>query len=189
MSKLKAVFIVLFMQAFLISCASAPQSGSGFLIGKVDSENFGDPIFRSVSPPETSVTYLDRGSGIAFVSAEQYETTDAIRHINSGSTMLPHGATQEDQYLDQAYRMVLCKQRADCSDISLCDATLQVKTANISSLYYELQSRGFPVAQFRYIDVGNNTYDVTVSYFADCEKIAGDVRLVMGSTGSTPIPN
>ncbi|MGI9360477.1 MAG: hypothetical protein ACR2O7_02725 [Parasphingorhabdus sp.] len=189
MSKLKTIFMVLSMQVLLISCASAPQSGSGFLIGRVDLKNFGDPIFQSVSPLETSVTYLDRDSGIAFVSAERYEATDAIHPIRSGSTMLPHGATQGDEYLDDAYRMVICKQRGDCSEISLCDNTLLVHTANISSIYSELQSRGFPVAQLSYISEGNNTYNVTVSYFADCERIAGDVRLVMGSTSSTPIPN
>lgn len=179
MSKLKAIFMVLSMQALLISCANAPRSGSGFLIGIVEPKNFDTPIFRSVSPAETSVTYLDRDSGIVFVSADHYEATDAIRTIKSGSTILPKGITKQDKYLNEAYRMVLCKQSLDCSQIYLCDDTIQVQTENISSIFSKLQSYGYPVAQYKYIGIGSNRYDLNISYFTDCENIAEDVRTVM----------
>jgi hypothetical protein len=176
--KLRFLFALLAVQTLLISCASPSHSGSGFLIGRVDPKYFGDPIFRSVSPAGSSVAYLNRESGFAFVSAETYDATSVINPVRFGSTMLPQSKNPEDEYLYEAYRMVACKQRTDCAEISLCDGSFQIETEDVESIYSEFQIRGFPIAQFRYISDGANTYNVTISYFTDCEKMVEDIRRI-----------
>ncbi len=164
----------------LMSCNSTKATGSGYLIGDIDNSRVGEPIFRDIQPEYGAVTYIDRETGLIFISANRYTTIGGVRFIKSGPEPYPETFPLQSSGIEAAIKLAECAHKKDCARVEVCEHDFVVRSRDPMEIYKGLQVRAFPVAGLTYIGQGDDIYSIVLSYFTDCSSMRGDLELVVG---------
>lgn len=174
------VFIILGFIPFLFSCTSNNVSGNGYLIGKIDLDQVGNPVFKNMDPEYGSITYIDRKNGIIFISANAYETVHGVKIIESGPEAYPSSPSLKNSGIQESIKIVKHSEEKNFINANLCDEIFSIKTDDPMKIYKDMKIRSFPIVELLYIEREHGIYDITISYFIDCKFMKEDLQKVIG---------